>query len=130
MDKKDSVNKYMTFYMSIGMCWGVSGGLLFGMLLMNSDNMFLGMCFGLPIGMGIGAAIGGAKDKQLSEKMMTIVRIENLTDSSDVMIYTIDKNGAEKEYRVAGKKSKEEKFAVEDRVAEETDGSLVSLETK
>ena len=26
MDKKDSVNKYMTFYMSIGMCWGGSSG--------------------------------------------------------------------------------------------------------
>ena len=62
--------------------------------------------------------------------MMIIARIENLTGSSDVMIYTMDKNGEEKEYQVSRKKIKEEKFAVNDRVAEEMDGSLVSLESK
>ena len=48
------------------MCMGVSGGLVFG------------MC--------IGMAIGAAKDKRLSDKMMIIARIENMTDSSDDII--------------------------------------------
>ena len=129
MNKKNSVTKYMMLYMSIGICMGVSGGLVFGMLI-YPDNMLMGMLYGMPVGMCIGMAIGAAKDKRLSDKMMIIARIENLTGSSDVMIYTMDKNGEEKEYQVSRKKIKEEKFAVNDRVAEEMDGSLVSLESK
>ena len=129
MNKKNSVTKYMTLYMSIGMCMGVSGGLVFGMLV-YPDNMFVEMLYGIPVGMCIGMAIGAAKDKRLSDKMMIIARIENLTGSSDVMIYTMDKNGEEKEYKVSRKKTKEEKFAENDRVAEESDGLLVSLESK
>lgn len=129
MNKKNSVTKYMMLYMSIGMCMGVSGGLVFGMFI-YPDNMFVGMLYGIPVGMCFGMAIGAAKDKRLSDKMMIIARIENLTGSSDVMIYAMDKNGEEKEYRVSRQKTKEEKFAVNDRVAEEMDGSLVSLESK
>lgn len=73
-------------------------------------------------------AIGAAKDKRLSEKMMKISRIEAIEESSDKLIYAIDKNGSEKEYRVSEKVMKGEKYAVGDRVAEETEGSLVSLE--
>lgn len=126
---KKKIQKYTTLYMSIGMCFGVSGGLIYGTLLFP-DNMSLGMCFGLPIGMCIGMAIGAAKDKRLAENMMEISRIEDVQDASDKFIYAIDKNGAEKEYRVNEKKMKEEKFSVGDRVAEETEGSLVSLESK
>lgn len=129
MDKKDSVKKYMTLYMCLGMCFGVSSGLVFGQIF-YSDNMSLGMCFGLPIGMCIGMAIGAAKDKRLSENMMVISRIETMRDCSDIMIYAIDKNGTEKEYRVTEKKMNSEKFLLNERVAEETDGSLVSLESK
>lgn len=128
MDKKP-VNKYMTLYMSIGMCFGVSFGLVFGMIV-YPDNMSLGMGFGLPVGMCIGMAIGYAKDKRLSENMMRISRIEAIDDSSDMLVYAVDKNGAEKEYKVTEKKMKEEKFSTGDRVAEETDGFLISLESK
>jgi len=129
MNKKNPVTKYMALYMSLGMCFGVSVGLVFGTVL-YPDNMSLGMGFGIPIGMCLGMAIGAAKDKRLSEKMMKIVRIEAQASTSDIMIYAIDKNGAEKGYPVAKEKVKEEKFAAGDRVAEETDGSLVSLESK
>lgn len=128
MNKKKKIEKYMTLYMSLGMCFGVSGGLIYGMILFP-DNMALGMCFGLPIGMSIGMAIGAAKDKRLSENMMEIDRIEAVSGTSDMLIYAIDKNGVEKEYRVSEKKMKTEKFSVGDRVAEEKDGSLVSLES-
>ena len=111
------------------MCFGVSGGLLYGTILFP-DNIALGICFGLPIGMCIGMAIGSAKDKRLSENMMEISRIEAVEELPDVFIYAIDKNGVEKEYSVSVKKMKEEKFSIGDRVAEEAGESLVSLESK
>jgi len=128
VDSKKKIQKYMTLYMSIGMSFGISIGLIFGMILFP-DSMPLGMCFGIPIGMSIGMAIGAAKDKRLSENMMEIVRKEDVSESSDVLIYAVNKNGLEKEYRVSAKKMKAEKFSVGNRVAEETDGSLVSLES-
>ena len=127
-DKK-KVQKYMAIYMSIGICFGVSGGLIFGMIL-YPDNRTLGMCFGIPIGMCIGMAIGSAKDKRLSENMMKISRVEMIQESSDMLVYAMNKNGVEKKDKVSEKKMKEEKFSVGNRVAEETDGSLVSLESE
>lgn len=128
MDKKKKVQKYMALYMSLGMCFGVSLGLIYGNILFP-DNMAMGMSFGIPIGMCLGMAIGAAKDKRLSEHMMEIFRIEAVPGSTDWLIYTVDKNGVEKEYRVSAKKMKEKKFSVGNRVAEEKDGSLVSLKS-
>lgn len=128
MDSKKKVQKFMTLYMSIGMCFGVSLGLIYGMILFP-DNMSIGLCFGMPIGMCLGMAIGAAKDKRLSENMMEVVRIEAVDGSTDMLVYAVSKNGNEKEYRVTGKKMKGEKFSPGNRVAEETDGSLVSLES-
>lgn len=132
-NKKNTIGKYMTLYMSLGMCFGVSGGLIFGTIFFPDNmslGMSLGMCFGLSIGMCIGMAIGQAKDKRLSENIMIIRKIETAKDSTDVVIYVSDKNEIEKQYRVTEKKMKEEKFVEGDRVAEEIDGSLVSLESK
>jgi len=128
-NNKNKIQKYTTIYMSIGMCFGVAGGLLYGTLL-YPDNTAMGMCMGISLGMCIGMAIGSAKDKRLSEHMMKISRIEDVFEASDKLIYAIDKNGVEKEYRVTEQKMKEEKFTVGARVAEETDGTLVSLEGK
>ncbi len=128
-NKKNPIQKYMVLYMSLGMCFGVSGGLIFGTIFFP-DNMNLGMCFGISIGMCIGMAIGQAKDKRLSENIMIIKKIEAAKDSTDVVIYVSDKNEIEKQYRVTEKKMKEEKFVEGDRVAEEIDGYLVSLESK
>lgn len=127
VDKKDGIRKYTMLYMSLGMFFGVLGGLIFGRFL-NSDSMAMGMCYGIPIGMCIGMIIGSAKDKRLSKNILTISRIETMNDPSNIKIYVIDKNGTEKEYIVTDKKMKAEKFSVGDRIAEETDGSLVSLE--
>jgi len=129
MDHKseEKVQKYTLLYMSLGMCFGVSIGLLYGMFLFPG-NMALGICLGLPTGMCFGMAIGSAKDKRLSEKMMKIVRIETISETSDVMISAVDKNGNEKDYRTSEEKLKAEKFSVGNRVAEDEDGSLVSLE--
>lgn len=129
MKSKNKVEKYMTLYMSLGMTFGVSGGLIFGTIFFH-DNMSLGMCFGIPMGMCIGMAIGQAKDKRLSEGIMIIRKIEIAKYSTDVMIYVSDKNEIEKQYRVTEKEMKEEEFVEGDRVAEEIDGSLVSLESK
>lgn len=128
-DKKNTVVKYMTLYMSLGMCFGVSGGLIFGIII-SPDNMTLGMSFGLPIGMCIGMVIGQIKDKRLSENMMIIKEIKTVDDSTDLVIYVSDKNEVEKQYSVTKEKMQQEKFVEGDRVAEETDGSLVSLESK
>ena len=128
-NKRNKVEKYMTLYMSLGMCFGGSGGLIFGTIFFP-DNMSLGICFGPIIGMCIGMAIGQEKDKRLSENIMIIRKIETVKDSSDIVIYVSDKNEIEKQYRVTEKNIKEEKFAKDDRVAEEIDGSLVSLESK
>ena len=65
-----------------------------------------------------------------AEQMMEITRIEDVPGTTDVMIYAVDEKGEEKEYRVTEKKLQEEKFSVGNRVAEETDGSLVSLESE
>lgn len=126
---KNAIEKYMALYMSLGMCFGVSGGLIFGTIFCP-DNISLGMCFGIPIGMCIGMAIGQAKDKRLSENIMIVRKIETAKDSTDVVIYVSDKNEIEKQYRITEKKMNEEKFLEGDRVAEEIDGSLVSLESK
>ena len=127
--EKNTVEKYMTLYMSLGMCFGVSGGLIFGTIF-HPDNMTLGMSFGLSIGICIGMVIGQAKDKRLSENIMIIRKIETIKDSSDIVIYVSDKNEIEKQYIVTDKKVKEEKFEEGDRVAEEKNASLVSLESK
>lgn len=127
--KKTKIEKYTTRYMSLGMCFGVAGGLIYGNILFH-DNMSLGMCMGIPVGMCIGLALGAAKDKRLAEKMMEIVKIEVVQTSSDVIIFVNDNSDAEKQYEVSSKKMREEKFEIGDRVAEETDGSLVSLENK
>ena len=128
-NEKNTAGKYMTLYMSIGMCFGVSGALIFGNIF-YPNNIALGMSFGISIGMCIGMAIGQAKDKRLSENIMIIRKIETVKDSSDMAIYISDKNEIEKQYIVTEKKMKEEKFSEGDRVAEEIDGSLVSLELK
>ena len=124
---KNTIQKYQNLYMSLGMCFGLSGGLIFGI---SFDNMALGMCLGMSIGMCIGIVIGQAKDKRLSENIMIIRKVETANDLSDIIIYVICKNEIEKQYIVTKKKMKEEKFAEGDRVAEEIDGSLVSLESK
>lgn len=124
---KNTIQKYQNLYMSLGMCFGSSGGLIFGV---SFDNMDLGMCLGMSIGMCIGIVIGQAKDKRLSENIMIIRKIETANDLSDIIIHVICKNEIEKQYIVTEKKMKEEKFAEGDRVAEEIDGSLVSLESK
>ena len=128
-DKKNTVKKYTTLYMSIGMGFGVSAGLIFGMII-YPDNMTIGTCFGFPIGMCIGMVIGQAKDKRLSENMMIIKKIKTVNDSTDLVIYVIDKNEIEKQYSVTNKKMQEQKFVEGDRVAEEIEGFLVSLESK
>lgn len=127
--EKNTVQKYMPLYMSLGMCFGVSGGLILSVIF-NPNNLPLGICFGLPIGMSIGIALGTAKDNSLSKNIMIITRIEAIKDSSNILIYVIDKNEIEKQYVVTEKKMKEEKFTEGDRVSEEIDGSLVSLESK
>ena len=124
---KNTIQKYQNLYMSLGMCFGSSGGLIFGI---SFDNMALGMCLGMSIGMCIGIVIGQAKDKRLSGNIMIIRKIETANNSSDIIIYVICKNEIEKQYIVTEKKMKEEKFAEGDRVAEEINGSLVSLESK
>lgn len=128
-NKKNAIEKYMTLYMSLGMCFGVSASLIFGSIF-SPDNMSRFICFGIPIGMLLGMVLGQAKDKRLSKNIMMIRKIETLIDSTDLMIYVSDKNETEKQYKVTMKKMKEEKFAESDRVAEELDGSLVSLESK
>lgn len=131
MDNKEKkeIQKYRTLYMSLGMCFGVSLGLVYGMLFFP-DNSTMGMCFGLPVGMTIGICVGTAKDKRLSEKMMEVTRIVDVQETKGKLIYAMDKEGNEKEFKVTEKKMKEEKFSVGDRVAEEQEGVLVSLETK
>jgi len=124
---KNTIQKYQNLYMSLGMCFGSSGGLIFGI---SFDNMALGMCLGMSIGMCIGIVIGQAKDKRLSENIMIIRKVETSNNLSDIIIYVICKNEIEKQYIVTEKKMKEEKFAEGDRVAEEINGSLVSLESK
>lgn len=128
MEDKKKVTKYTALYMSLGMCFGMSMGLCVGMSIF--DNMAMGLSVGMLFGIAIGSALGSAKDKEMSEKMMEISRIEEIPDSSDKLIYAIGKNEEEKEFRVDEKCFASEKFTVGDRVAEETDGKLVSLETK
>ena len=125
-DKK--IQKFTSLYMSLGMCFGMSIGMLYGMLLF--DNMALGMSMGISTGMGIGLLIGSTKDKRLSENMMYITRIEDAETSAEKKIYAVDKEGTEKSYKLSEKIIKSEKFAVGDRVAEDTNKMLVSLETK
>ena len=122
------IKKFATTYMSLGMSCGLSMGMLYGMLLF--DNMALGMCLGMSVGMCIGTAIGSAKDKRLAENMMHVTRIKDDKESDGKIIYTVDKDGNEKSYKVSARIAKNAKFAVGDRVAEETNKSLVSLETK
>ena len=127
MEKK-SVSKYTTYYMTIGMSVGMMCGMMLGNFVFES-KMTMGMLWGLSLGMSIGIAFGAVKDKRLSEKMMEISRIEDVPDSTDKMVYTIDKTGEEKEYRVNEKRFLVEKFSVGDIVAEDA-GELESLESK
>ncbi len=129
MNEKKNVNKFQTTYMLYGLSIGMMLGMLWGEF-MYEDNLPLGMCLGMSLGMCLGIVIGSAKDKKLSEQMLKLCRIEDVPDSTDKMIYVLDKNGEEKEYRVTEKQQKEEQFTVGDRVAEEENGRLVSLENK
>lgn len=128
-NKKKKIDKYTALYMSLGMCFGVSGGLIFGNVIFP-DNMSLGICIGIPLGMSIGLAIGVAKDKLLAEKMMEITGVDVVQKAPNTIIFVKDNNGIEKQYEITPNRMKDEKFEIGDRVSEETDGSLVSLETK
>lgn len=128
MEEKKNVSKYLTLYMPLGMCMGMMVGMSLGQLVFH--NLALGLSIGISGGMGIGAALGAAKDKRLSERMMKIVRIEEAPDSTDQLVYAVDKSGVEREYRMAERRIISEKFAVGDRVAEENAGYLVTLESK
>ncbi|MBR2402103.1 MAG: hypothetical protein IKB01_04920 [Lachnospiraceae bacterium] len=130
MDNKNDkkIQKFTNLYMSLGMMLGMSTGMLYGMLLF--DSMALGMTTGMSMGMCLGLAIGSAKDKRLSENMMEITRIEDDETSSDKIIYVVDKDGNEKSYKVSARIAQNAKFAEGDRVAEETNKTLVSLENK
>ena len=125
-DKK--IQKFTGLYMSLGMMLGMSTGMLYGMLLF--DNMALGMCLGMSMGTCFGLAIGSAKDKRLSENLMHITRIQEDIEADSKIIYTVDKDGNEKSYKVSARIAKNAKFAIGDRVAEETNKTLVSLENK
>ncbi|MBQ8802294.1 MAG: hypothetical protein IJZ53_01475 [Tyzzerella sp.] len=127
--KEQKFQRFANEYMGIGMCFGLAIGLAFGKVIFP-DSMTLGMCFGLPIGMSLGLSIGQAKDRRLEQNAMEISRIEHLAGFTEVFIYAIDKNGVEKEFRVSDKVMKSEKFATGDKVAEEREGVLVSLESK
>ena len=129
MDDKKKITKYQTMYLAIGMSLGMLLGSLYGTFLFDG-KVGVGLCLGLSTGMCLGMAIGAQKDKRLSEQMMEVKRIDETTDSADLLVYTVGKDGTEKEYRVTQERQKEEMFAVGDRVAEEKDGMLVSLETK
>lgn len=126
--KEPKFQKYANEYMGIGMCLGVSLGLIYGNLFF-SDSIGVGMCFGISIGMSLGLAIGQEKDRKLWESRMEISKIEHLAGFSEVFIYAIDKDGNEKEFRVSAKTMKAEKFKAGDKVAEEREGVLISLET-
>jgi len=130
MDNKNDkkIQKFTGLYMSLGMMLGMSTGMLYGMLLF--DNMALGMCLGMSMGTSLGLAIGSAKDKRLSENMMHITRIQEDIEADSKIIYTVDKDGNEKSFNVSARIAKNAKFAVGDRVAEETNKTLVSLENK
>ena len=66
-------------------------GMSLGQLVFH--NLALGLSIGMSIGMGIGCVLGAAKDKRVSERMMEIVRIEDVPDSTDKLVYAVDKNG-------------------------------------
>ncbi len=129
MNEKKKISKYMTFYMTIGMSVGMMIGAMMQFFVFE-NKLSMGMMWGMSIGMCIGIAIGSAKDKRLSEHMMEISRIEDVSGSTDKLVYAIDDNGNEKEYRMNEKRIIAEKFSVGDRVAEEKAGYLVSLESK
>ena len=121
------VQKYTTSYMSIGICFGISLGLIDG-LIFFPENIALGVCLGMPIGNLLGTIIGAEKDMKLSKKMMRVSRIEDVEDSLDRIIYVLDKDGVEKEYRITKEIWQKEKFFDGARVAEESTGCLISLE--
>ena len=126
--KEPKFQRFANEYMGIGMCFGLAIGLAFGNVLFP-DNMALGMCWGLPIGMSLGLAFGQERDRKLWENRMGISKIERLASYSEVFIYAIDKDGNEKEFRASEKQMKSEKFKAGDKVAEEREGVLISLET-
>ena len=90
--KEPKFQRFANEYIGIGMCLGVSLGLIYGNLLF-SDSIGVGMCFGISIGMSIGLAIGQEKDRKLWESRMEISKIEHLAGFSEVFIYAIDKDG-------------------------------------
>lgn len=122
-------SKYTSLYMSVGICFGLSFGLIFGSLLFP-NHPALGMSITIPIGLSLGLVLGAAKDKRLSENAMEVIRIEEINASQDVFVYVKDRDGLEKKYQVSLEVMKAGKFAPGDCVAEDTDGTLVSLEDK
>lgn len=128
-NKKKKIQKYTSLYMSLGICFGVSGGLFYGNILFP-DNMSLGLPIGIAIGICLGLAMGAAKDKRLAEKMMEVVGIEAVQALPKFIVFAKDSGGTTKQYEISDKQMKQEKFEMGDRVAEETNGSLLSLESK
>lgn len=126
--KEPKFQRFANEYMGIGMCFGLSLGVAFGNLF-SSGNVGTRMCIGMAIGLCLGEALGQAKDKKLLENAMEISKIEHLAEFSAVFVYAIDKDGNEKEIRVSEKRMKSEKFKAGDKVAEEREGVLISLET-
>lgn len=63
-DKEEQEN-YLSMGISLGLCFGSSIGLIFGMLM---DDITLGLCFGPGIGMCLGILISSSMKKTKKNK--------------------------------------------------------------
>ena len=66
MEEK-KVQNYTKSYGSIGMCLGISLGLVYG-LIFTPENIALGLCLLMPVGNLLGTIIGTEKDMKLAKE--------------------------------------------------------------
>ena len=123
--REQRVNRFAQIYMTLGMCMGIA----FGSLL-RPEQMGAGMSTGLAIGMALGLALGAQKDTRLSQNMLTVTRIEDGASEDEKLVWAADANGAEKCFTVSKRRFQSERFALENRVAKEKEGILISLESR
>ena len=127
MDKHQRFSRYQSLGISLGMCFGVSIGLVFGSMLF--DKSTTGMCFGVPLGMMLGIAIGKAKDDRINEQLRTKgYTISGISDKGDGYEVTLkDRNGECVTVTLKQKAFAEGKFSVGDPVYKYDDGRLEAV---
>ncbi len=111
--------------MVLGMCFGLSLGTALGSAFGNTaTGTSLGLCIGMALGLLLGATKDKKVNKQIEDEGYTIKTIKEQEQTEEYTVTIVNKSGKETIVKVSKNQMDEEKFAVNDIVFLDDDGSI------